>query len=114
MVPETAQVTIVWADAPRSVRVCSLDVALPASVGQAIAVSGLLAGVDAVQVDALAVSVWGRKCALDQALRSGDRIELTRALRVDPKVARRERFGRQGPGTAGLFKKRRKDAKPGY
>jgi len=33
---------------------------------------------------------------------------------VDPKVARRERFARQGAKTAGLFAKRRAGAKAGY
>lgn len=58
-------------------------------------------------IDGLAVSVWGRIAAPDARLREGDRIELTRALRVDPKVARRERFKRQGSRAAGLFARRR-------
>ena len=33
---------------------------------------------------------------------------------IDPKVARRERFSKQGAGTAGLFAQRRQGAKPGY
>jgi putative ubiquitin-RnfH superfamily antitoxin RatB of RatAB toxin-antitoxin module len=41
-------------------------------------------------------------------------LEILRSLRVDPKVARRERFQRQGAKTAGLFAKRRVGAKPGY
>jgi putative ubiquitin-RnfH superfamily antitoxin RatB of RatAB toxin-antitoxin module len=55
----------------------------------------------------LQVSVWGRLAQPDTALREDDRIELTRALRVDPKVARRERFDSQGKRTAGLFARRR-------
>jgi putative ubiquitin-RnfH superfamily antitoxin RatB of RatAB toxin-antitoxin module len=35
-----------------------------------------------------AVSVWGRSVALDSLLKSGDRVELTRGLLVDPKRAR--------------------------
>jgi putative ubiquitin-RnfH superfamily antitoxin RatB of RatAB toxin-antitoxin module len=41
-------------------------------------------------------------------------LEFYRALRVDPKVARRERFNKQGSRGAGLFSKRRPGAKPGY
>jgi putative ubiquitin-RnfH superfamily antitoxin RatB of RatAB toxin-antitoxin module len=47
-------------------------------------------------------------------LRDLDRIEICRALAVDPKVARRERFQKQGSSRAGLFSKRRVGAKPGY
>jgi putative ubiquitin-RnfH superfamily antitoxin RatB of RatAB toxin-antitoxin module len=47
-------------------------------------------------------------------LRDGDRLELLRPLRVDPKVARRERFTGQGARSAGLFAKRRPNSKAGY
>ena len=51
-------------------------------------------------------SIWGRAAPADNVLKERDRIEITRALRVDPKVARRERFQRQGVRTAGLFARR--------
>jgi putative ubiquitin-RnfH superfamily antitoxin RatB of RatAB toxin-antitoxin module len=41
-------------------------------------------------------------------LRDLDRIELYRPLKVDPKVARRERFQRQGARAAGLFARKRR------
>jgi putative ubiquitin-RnfH superfamily antitoxin RatB of RatAB toxin-antitoxin module len=44
----------------------------------------------------------------------GDRLEVYRPLTVDPKVARRQRFVRQGAKTAGLFAKKRPGAKAGY
>jgi putative ubiquitin-RnfH superfamily antitoxin RatB of RatAB toxin-antitoxin module len=50
----------------------------------------------------------------DHVLNPTDRVEVLRGLRVDPKVARRERFQKQGARTAGLFAKRRPGAKPGY
>ena len=60
-------------------------------------------------------------CAMDQldfrllnALREGDRLEVYRDLRVDPKAARRERFNQQGAKTTGLFATRRVGAKAGY
>jgi len=65
-----------------------------------------LAGVD--------VGVWGRKATLSQPLRDQDRVECYRPLKVDPKVARKERFGRQGARAAGLFAHRRPGGKPGY
>ena len=52
---------------------------------------------------ALALGVWGRRGRLEQLLRDGDRVEVYRPLQVDPKVARRERFRKQGARAAGLF-----------
>ena len=49
-----------------------------------------------------------------QALHDGDRVEIYRRLTVDPKVARRERFTKQGAKKAGLFTKRRAGAGAGY
>lgn len=60
------------------------------------------------------LALWGRKADLGHVLRDGDRLEWLRPLKVDPKVARRERFKGQGAKTAGLFASRRPGAKPGY
>lgn len=60
------------------------------------------------------VGIWGRRHALDHVLRDGDRVEVLRPLRVDPKVARRERFNRQGARSTGLFARKRPGAKSGY
>ena len=59
-------------------------------------------------------AVWGKPVEPLHVLKDGDRLEVLRPLRVDPKVARRERFQKQGAKTAGLFAKRRAGAKPGY
>lgn len=63
---------------------------------------------------AMTPGIWGRVVEWDQALKDGDRIELCRPLAVDPKVARRERFQRQGSKGTGLFANRRKGGKAGY
>jgi uncharacterized protein len=60
------------------------------------------------------VGVWGRKSSAMRVLEPHDRLEIYRPLLVDPKVARRQRFGQQGARSAGLFAKRRPGAKPGY
>ena len=51
------------------------------------------------------------RAARRSVLRDGDRVEIYRPLRVDPKVARRERFRKQGARAAGLFAQRRPGAK---
>jgi len=60
------------------------------------------------------LGVWGRPVTHDYVMRDEDRLEIYRPLKVDPKVARRERFQKQGSRAAGLFATRRKGAKPGY
>jgi hypothetical protein len=37
--------------------------------------------------------IWGKACAMDAALRDGDRVEVYRPLQADPKAMRRARAG---------------------
>lgn len=76
--------------------------------------SKVLAGLADAEVDSLVTGVWGRKLPPQHQLRDGDRVEVYRPLKVDPKMARRERFTRQGARGTGLFSKRRAGAKSGY
>ena len=84
------------------------------TVAQALHSSGWLADLSPQEVNTLEVGVWGRKVALSHLLRQDDRVELYRPLKVDPKVARRERFIKQGAKAAGLFANKRPGAKAGY
>jgi uncharacterized protein len=108
------QVTVMFSPAPREVLEWIVDVAEGASVRDAVRASGWPEATRGRDVSALDVGIWGRRCALDQPVRQGDRVEIYRPLLVDPKVARRERFQQQGARAAGLFAKRRPGAKPGY
>jgi putative ubiquitin-RnfH superfamily antitoxin RatB of RatAB toxin-antitoxin module len=110
----TITITVVYSPETRVVREVNLCVAVDCTVGQSLKICGLLEGLSQDVLDALQVGVWGRKAALNQTLRANDRVELCRPLTVDPKVARRERFVRQGAKSAGLFAKRREGAKAGY
>lgn len=88
-----------------------------ATVVQALEQSGLLTECPEINLrdhTAFGVGIWGRKTTLSHELRDLDRVEIYRPLVVDPKVARRERFQKQGTRGAGLFAKRRPGAKPGY
>lgn len=62
----------------------------------------------------LSVGVWARVQPLAAPLADGDRVELYRALSIDPKEARRARFAQQGARGTGLFAKRRPGSKAGY
>ncbi len=107
-------VTVVYSPAVREVKEVNLELPAPCSVLQALQESGLLARYPEIDNLHTVVGVWGRKAPLDQLLRDQDRVEVYRSLRVDPKVARRERFARQGSRSAGLFVKKRAGAKAGY
>lgn len=91
-----------------------LEVNVGCTAGMAVQRSGLLQDMPQTVVDTLVLGVWGRKVSGNHMLRQGDRVELYRPLLVDPKVARRERFAKQGAKSAGLFAKRRVGAKAGY
>ena len=83
-------------------------------MAQALQRSAIEAEFPALDLSATTVGVWGRKAGPDDTLRDGDRIEVYRPLRVDPKIARRERFRAQGVRSAGLFANKRPGGKPGY
>lgn len=110
----TLAVSVVYSPKARTVLQKDLKLEAGSTVADAIRLSHLLDGIPAEEVDALLVGVWGRKEASGHRLRDGDRVEIYRPLKVDPKVARRERFTRQGAKSAGLFAKRRPGAKAGY
>jgi len=111
-----ARLTITVAYSPAARQVEQVKLVLPAgsTVRQAVQTSGLCARYPALDLSLAGVGVWGRPAPPDQPLRDHDRVEIYRPLTVDPKVARRERFGRQGARAAGLFARRRPGAKPGY
>ena len=90
-----ARVEVVYSPAPRQTELVSLAVA--ATVREALVASGLLER-HGLALEALRCGVWGRPCNLQQALRDGDRVEIYRALTVDPKEARRLRYKGQRKG----------------
>ena len=108
------RVTVLWSPAAREVLEWQLELAPEATALHALQASGLAASAPDLDLRTAGIGVWGRQVALGQPLRDGDRVEVYRPLRVDPKVARRERFRGQGTRAAGLFAKKRPGAKPGY
>lgn len=111
---EIIDVTVACSPAPREVHEIRLQLPQGATVAQAIEASGVASVCPSLDLNAAPVGVWGRKAVRTQRLRMNDRVEIYRSLRVDPKVARRERFAKQGARTAGLFASRRAGAKAGY
>lgn len=71
---------------PGWAQVSRVDLAAGATVAEAIAAAGL----DGVLSEAGA-GVWGRRVPGEFVLRQGDRVEIYRPLRADPKESRRRR-----------------------
>jgi putative ubiquitin-RnfH superfamily antitoxin RatB of RatAB toxin-antitoxin module len=108
-------ITLVYSPAPREVVELALTLPTGSTVAQALAQSGWLSRYpELASLGEGGCGVWGRKVPPDTPLREQDRVEFYRPLKVDPKVARRERFHKQGARTSGLFAQRRPGAKPGY
>jgi putative ubiquitin-RnfH superfamily antitoxin RatB of RatAB toxin-antitoxin module len=108
------QVTVTCSPAPREVFEQVVSVVEGATVRDAVLASDLASSFPQLDWQAMAPGLWGKSAEWDQVLRDLDRVELCRPLMVDPKIARRERFKRQGARGTGLFANRRKGGKAGY
>jgi len=106
-------ISVLYSPGPREVREWQVTLPTGSTVAQAIAASGLLAEFPEL-AGRLSVGIWGCKTSLRQELHQQDRLEIYRPLRVDPKIARRERFNKQGVKKSGLFARKRTGAKAGY
>lgn len=75
----------------------SLELPADASIGEALAAARRLAGEGAASIpwDSAAVGVFGVQCRRADGFRDGDRIELYRPLKRDPRERRRERVQRE-------------------
>ena len=111
---EGLRITLIWASAPRVAHEIALSLPLGASVREALDFAALQDTRFANLPAGYSLGIWNQRAKFDQTLCEGDRLEIYRPLRVDPKVARRERFKKQGAKSAGLFAQRRPGAKAGY
>ena len=89
------RIEVAYSSAPGEVDHCVLELPEGVTVAQAIAASGLLERHPSLGAGELCTGIWGRRQPLDAGLREGDRVEVYRGLRVDPKEARRQRYRRQ-------------------
>jgi hypothetical protein len=83
-------VTVVYC-APGCEDLTELALPVGATVADAVRASGVLDRRPEIAAAAPDVGIWGRSCAITQRLEDGDRVELYRALMVEPKEARRVR-----------------------
>jgi hypothetical protein len=87
---EQIQVEVVYALPQRSWAI-PLTLAAGSTLQQAISSSGILAQCPEIDLARDRVGIYGKLQGLDTVLRAGDRVEIYRSLRVDPKEARRKR-----------------------
>ena len=122
MAEPTIQVVLCWSLEPRHVHEMSLHVPEGSTV-QTVLKQGMAlyiqvqASSDCAVLSSLEFQhpgIWGKKVPWTQVVQASDRIELYRPLKVDPKVARRQRFKRQGKGRTGLFANRKSGSAAGY
>lgn len=83
-------VSVVYAEQDRALNV---ELSLPegSRVADAIERSGIRAMLPGVNIRDDRLGIFARKATPDTVLRDGDRVEIYRPLRVDPKEARRKR-----------------------
>lgn len=73
----------------RCQQVVALVVDEGTTVGDAVLASGLIPIETAVGGDPLRLGIYGKSVAADAVLHDGDRVEIYRPLKLDPKAARR-------------------------
>jgi putative ubiquitin-RnfH superfamily antitoxin RatB of RatAB toxin-antitoxin module len=110
---ESIRVTVLYSPAAREVQEWPLTLPAGATLLQALRASGVDRLIGDRELTQLPVGIWGRKARFDRVLREHDRVEIYRPLRIDPKLARRERFRKQGVRVAGLFARAKPDGKAG-
>ncbi len=86
---ESIRVSVIYADPDCQIEL-SVDVDPPATVDDAIRASGIAEKLSSGFKPA-AIGIFGRIVSGNDSLRAGDRIELYRPLKIDPKEARRRR-----------------------
>ena len=94
--PEQIQVEVIYALPQRNWAI-PVTLAAGSTLQQAIVCSGILEQCPEIDLASSCVGVYGKLQGLDTVLRAGDRVEIYRSLRVDPKEARRKRAA--GTGT---------------
>lgn len=95
------QVQLAWSPRPQEVLLENLSLPTGATLADALKTSQRVRGQVPGALETLPCGVWSKLRPLDHPLRDGDRIEVYRPLRVDPKEARRQRYRKSGSKRVG-------------
>lgn len=88
--PPCIRVSLVHAE-PGRVFSAAFELPEGATVADAIERSGIHEQRGDIEIDVGRLGIFARKATLETALRDGDRVEIYRPLKIDPKEARRRR-----------------------
>lgn len=99
MEPRRISIRVVCAE-PERQTVLELEVPEGCTAGEALEISGIRALHPALEASHCGIGIFGREVAPGQLLRDGDRVEVLRPLREDPRE-RRRRLARQGATMSG-------------
>ncbi len=91
MASTTAKSCVVALDLPEGPRLCTVRLAASADLEAALQAARLQVGDLGIDWQSGPVGIWGQLKARTAVPDEGDRIELYRPLRVDPRQRRRER-----------------------
>jgi putative ubiquitin-RnfH superfamily antitoxin RatB of RatAB toxin-antitoxin module len=86
---ESIRVEVAYADPERQF-LRAIEVPLGSTVADALQISGVVEAL-ALDMSDLKCGIWSKSVAAETALTDGDRVELYRPLKIDPKEARRKR-----------------------
>jgi putative ubiquitin-RnfH superfamily antitoxin RatB of RatAB toxin-antitoxin module len=97
---DTLRVCVVYAEPARQI-VRELEVVSGATVADAIRLSAIATAAGLTDADLARTGIFGRIVGHSTVLRDGDRVEILRRLKVDPKEARRRRAAKKADTAAG-------------
>ncbi len=81
-------ITLAYASSPQQQIEIPLTVEENCTLALAIQRSGILKIFPEIKLGSVPVGIFGKKVALDEILQNGDRVEIYRPLKMDPKQAR--------------------------
>ncbi len=86
----TVQVQVCYA-LPQSAYLCDLTLPAGSTAGEAIRASDVLQRFAEIDLSTAKIGIFGKLKTLDSIVLQGDRVEIYRPLRADPKESRRRR-----------------------
>jgi len=87
---ETISVEVVYG-LPARQELVTVEVAAGTSCGEVISLSGIAERFADLDLAAISIAIWGIPVSQGHTVKDGDRVELLRALAIDPRDARRQR-----------------------
>ena len=88
---DVVHVEVVYCPQPSQIDCVALELPVGATLADALLASGLIQR-HALPAEDLRLGIWSKPREPNTLLREGDRVEVYRSLKVDPKEARRQRY----------------------